>query len=316
MALEDRARLVPFCAGALAVTVACAVVLATQHALGPMIQQMLWTNQNYGTVNQMPYGSRFGGYASLFQDAGIGEKFARGIIVLVISLPAILPPIGLACAWLDRKDRPTRLLAMAGIAFVAATYPRMDVPHLTYAVPIFYVLLAQGACRLKLGGLAKAGVLSISLLAVSFLYYGISLRVNQVVLNTRVGTIRASGDDVGLIEQLDRQIPPGEPFFCFPYLPISYFLTLGENPTRYSYLQPGMMGDADELTVIAELTAHPPYRILYENITEAQILNIWPGTNPAHLKLRRMEDYLTARYRVQSTIYHNGGAFQILERRD
>jgi len=316
MAVEDRARLLPFCSGVAAVTLVCASVLAQQHALGPMIHQMLWTGQNYGNANHMIYGSRFGGYAALFRDTGTGEKLARGFIVLVLTLPAILPPIALACLWPDRMDRMTRLLAVAGIAFIASTYPRMDVPHLTYAVAGFYVLLAWAACRLEPGKWVMAGVLSVSLLATIFLWYGIAARSGQVVLETRVGKIRASGDDVALIRQLSENVPRDDAFFCFPYLPISYFLTLGENPTRYSYLQPGMMNDVDESAALTELSAHPPDRVLYQDIPASQILNIWPGTDRGRLRLRKIEDYLSARYRVHATISYNGGAFQILERRD
>ncbi len=93
-------------------------------------------------------------------------------------------------------------------------------------------------------------------------------------------------------------------------------MTLGENPTRFSYLQPGMMSDADEAAAVAELSAHPPARILYENITPAQILNIWPGTDPARLRLNRIEDYLATHYRVHANIPYNGGAFQVLELRE
>jgi len=238
------------------------------------------------------------------------------LFVLTLTLPAILPPLGLACAWPDRKDRETRLLAVAGVAFLASAYPRMDVPHLAYVAPIFYVLLAQGTSRLKIGGFAKAGALSVSLLAAIFLYYGISQRASEVVLHTRVGTIRASGDDVGLIEQITQQIPPHESLFAFPYSPMTYFLTFGENPTRYSYLQPGMMSDADESAALAELIAHPPRRIFYQNVPASEILKIWPPTDPARLRLHKIEDYLATRYQFHSFIPYHGGSFAILMPRD
>ncbi len=317
MAMEERACLLPFCAGATAVTLVCAGALAAQHALGPMIEHMLWTGRNYGAVNHMPYGSRVGGYAWLFQHAdGAGEFLTMVLFVLTLTLPAILPPLGLACAWPDRKDRTTRLLVVAGAAFIASSYPRMDVPHLAYVVPISYVLLGQGVSRLKMGGFAKAGVLSISIVAAIFQYYGISQRANEVVLHTRVGLIRASGDDVGLIRQLTEQIPPHESLFAFPYSPMTYFLTLGENPTVYSYLQPGMMNDADESAALAQLKAHPPRRIFYENVPASEILKIWPATDPARLRLHKIEDYLATSYRFQTFIPYHGGSFAILEPRD
>ncbi len=316
MVFEDRVHLVPFVAGVSLVTLACAGVLASQHALRPMIDHMLWSSRNYGAVNHMYYGSRVGGYAWLFQHASGTELFTVVLLVLTLSLPAFLPPLGLACFWPDRGDRQFRLLAAGGFAFVASTYPRMDVPHLVYAVPVFYVLLARGASRLKMQGFAKWGAVAISILAAIFLYYGISLRSSEVVLHTRVGTIRASGDDVGLIQQIGQQVAPHDSFFSFPYSPMGYFLTLGENPTRYSYLQPGMMDDADESAALEELKAHPPHRVFYEDLSAREILVIWPATDPARLKLHKIEDYLATHYRVHAAIPYHGGAFAILEPRD
>ena len=84
---DDRARLLPFCAGAIAVILLCAGVLAAQHALVPMVEHILWSGRNYGSANHMIYGSRFGGYAALFLDAGAWEKIGRAFTVPALTLP-------------------------------------------------------------------------------------------------------------------------------------------------------------------------------------------------------------------------------------
>ena len=122
--------------------------------------------------------------------------------------------------------------------------------------------------------------------AAIFLWYGISARAGQVVIKTRVGNIRASEDDARLIEQLSREVPRDK-LFLLPFFSDHLLFDPGRNPTRYSYLQPGMMSDSDESAALAELIARPPDRVLYQHITEAQILNIRPGANPARLRLSK-----------------------------
>src|SRR6185437_8862476 len=106
--------------------------------------------------------------------------------------------------------------------------------------------------------------------------YAAAQRQKETALETPAGRILASHYDANLIRTLNREIRPGEPFFSFPYFPLAYFLTRGENPTRYSYLQAGMMSDQDEAIALAELKMHPPEKVLYLNVTEKALLNIWP----------------------------------------
>ncbi|MEO5923088.1 MAG: hypothetical protein ABIR70_04605 [Bryobacteraceae bacterium] len=73
---QDRPRALWFMCGGAIVSVTAIGVLAWQHALGPMLQQMLWTGANYSQANRMLYGTRFGGYRSLFAGAE-GMEFAR-----------------------------------------------------------------------------------------------------------------------------------------------------------------------------------------------------------------------------------------------
>ena len=95
MSIERRRSLVPFVLGCLLVTSICASVLQTQHALGPMLHHMLWTSRNYGPVNYMPYGSRFGGYARFRQDVSGPQLAATSLVVFGLTIPALLPPVAL-----------------------------------------------------------------------------------------------------------------------------------------------------------------------------------------------------------------------------
>jgi hypothetical protein len=91
-------------------------------------------------------------------------------------------------------------------------------------------------------------------------------------------------------------------------------VTLSHNPTRYSYLQPGMMSDEDEATALAELQAAPPARVLYYDLSTKQILRLWPQSDPSRLRMRRMEEYLARNYRKTDQILYRGSEVQILGR--
>lgn len=313
---SERDRVFPFLLGIAAVSAVCASVLAWQHALVPMLQQMFWTGSNYGGANYMPYGSRCGGYAALFEGGSAAELPARILVVAGLTIPAILPPLALAFCGTRaaRANREVLIFAIAGLALLLAAYPRMDVPHLAYATPFFCALAAFHGFRIPSKLARPALFLTLCILAVIPMGYNVLERINMIPLHTRVGDVVAPVEDAALIRGLERVVGKDQPVFCFPYLPVYYFLTLGRNPTRFSYLQPGLMTDADERSALAELAAHPPPAVIYQNVTPQMILRIWPHTDPSRLRLRRLESYLGCAYHPGDPIHYRGGELEILER--
>ncbi len=120
-------------------------------------------------------------------------------------------------------------------------------------------------------------------------------------------------DDAAFLRDLQREVPRGSSLFVFPYLPIASFLTLSQNPTRYSYLQPGMMSDQDEAAALAELRKSPPARVLYFNLAERELLETWPASDPARLRFHGLETYLAANYHQVGCIRTSKRTFEILE---
>ena len=92
----------------------------------------------------------------------------------------------------------------------------------------------------------------------------IAAPLNYWTWDSRVGTLRTPDNGSDLWENLGRWIKPGDSLFSFPYLPSAYFFLDARNPTRYSYLQPGMMNGQDEETAVHELQANPPKWVVYE----------------------------------------------------
>jgi len=312
--VEDRARLAPYLAGCAAVSICSAGVLAIQGALLPMIGQLLWNGSHYAGANYLPYGSLFGqGYSQFFQGAAIYELPVRALVVLGIMAPVLLPPLAVLCFPWWRRTPFLRLLFAGGAALAVSTYPRMDLPHLTYAAPLFYPLTAILAASVPWPKL-RHGMFAAATLVVSvFLWNAIAQHSRETALETNVGVIRALDDDVVFVRGLQREVPRGSSLFVFPYLPIASFLTLAQNPTRYSYLQPAMMSGQDEAAAIAELRKSPPARVLYFNFDERELLGIWPASDRARLRFHDLETYLACNYHRVSSIRTPKRTFEILE---
>jgi hypothetical protein len=79
-------------------------------------------------------------------------------------------------------------------------------------------------------------------------------------------------------------------------VPVAYFLTQGANPTRYSFLQPGMMADADEDQALASLQDAPPSKVYYMDVPASAILHLFPSSDPHWLRMHRIEGWLRENY--------------------
>jgi hypothetical protein len=204
---------------------------------------------------------------------------------------------------------------VSGVALIAAAYPRLDITHLVFAAPFFYAALAPQVAAWKSSVTRVAACMSAMLVTTLFSIYTVVQHASEQAFMARAGEMRATAEEAALVRKLEQQIPKGSSLFAYPYLPITYFLTMAENPTRYSYLQPGMMTDEDEATAIAELERRPASRVLYWNLTEEAILRVWPYSDRSRLRLRRMEAFLAERYREVSRFMYQGSEYKILEMR-
>ena len=292
-------RLVPaFGAGLFACFVAGTVFLARQGALIPMIDHLFWSASNYSGANRTPYGWVLGGYANLLRAPTISQAIPRWIVVALITLPVTLPffcligwPVRL---WRDRTARDAQrlkipFLLICSVALLASTFPRPDLMHLMYVAPLFYVL---GASLLTLLLTRKSKLVAIGLIAAisgALLTATIQRRLGEQTLDTRQGRIRGPKSDIEIAAMVTSRVLPGDSLFVFPYCPVFYFLTDTRNPTRYSFLQPGMFTADDEKAAHAALTANPPRWVLYFNVTPEMYLGTWPSSDPARLRMPSIE---------------------------
>jgi hypothetical protein len=111
-----------------------------------------------------------------------------------------------------------------------------------------------------------------------------------------VGNVRVSTDQVADFERLLAAVPPGTSLFVHPYLPIAYFLTQARNPTRYAYLNPGMMTHQDEMAVLGQLQADPPEWLLYLKLSREEFLRVFPHGENLNWRYETLEAWLDRNY--------------------
>jgi len=304
-----------FLAGGALAAGAGAAYLQWNHSLLPMMQSMRWTAANYTAPNRVFYGR-------ILLDQGAG-LYSLGYILAFLraAIPAILPPAALAgWAWYLRKsgnrgDAAEILpLLAAAVALVFSALPRWTSDALlpTLALSwflcalLFYRVTAPGQRRWFCGVVLLASAGSLAAKSIAALDY--------LPRESRVGTIRAPGDESEFLAGLEHWIQPGDSLFSFPYMPSLYYFLNAPNATRYSFLQPGMMTPEDERRAIAELEASPPRWVIYENFPPAVVLSVWPGSDPALIPMTAMNTYLSEHYRPVETVTGPWARVVVMER--
>jgi 4-amino-4-deoxy-L-arabinose transferase-like glycosyltransferase len=286
------------------------IALWINGTLWAFLQQLGWLSRNYGAVNGMPYGSIIGGWSALFQGAGVWELPVRFCIVFCLALPAILPVVGLVF-WLRSRDATLLYLLLCVIALVVSTYPRSDVAHLAYVSALPYALAGILVCR-SVPARPRAWITILLATWATIFAVQAQLPGSLVPLATPVGEVRASVADAPAVRELLSRVQPRQSLFVYPYKPLLYFLTQAENPTRYSYLAPGMMTGEDAGIALAELEAHPPEWVLYLDLNPAEFERVFPSGQGFDAHFPQLESWIKANYR--STGSPSLGGYVLLRR--
>ena len=323
---EIRKLLPAFLLGMTAVSILCLGILVAEQALVPLIHHFLWTGANYSGANHVPYGWAGTGYREIGTGLGALGWTLYALLLSIVAAPAVLPIltwVGWALYFVVRRptgrrqdrlphvlrmERHVLFLIVCSVALVASTYPRWDIGHLLYVVPISYVLAAALLYRVAPATVFAAGVVAI------FAWTPAILRGRDAPMDTPAGVVRVAPEDRKLLDMVLNRVRPGESLFVFPYFATIYFLTHGVNPTHFSYLQPGLMTDDDEATALKELQARPPQWVLYEDIPPEIYLKHWPSSDPSRLRMNSIEQFLKVNYRALDKQSHRLGEFSLLQR--
>ena len=298
-----RRLVLPFAAGCAVMTAALAIILWAGGILSAFIGQMLWLSRNYSAVNVMPYGAIIGGYRDLIKGGPSLEWIIRVGIVICLALPAILPVLSAlgwsAAMWRHRRNAPEVIyLLICMAALIASAYPRQDVAHLAFIAALPYALGTALIARYlpRRAGAAVFGC--VLFIGVMFGYHSAAELLAERRIQTPVGVVRLGPEEIPEVEALLKSVHPGDTVFVHPYQPLLYFLTQARNPTRYCYLAPGMMTEADELVTLQGLEQSPPKWIMHLDIAPEEFARVFPSSDPSTLQYKSIEYWIHQKYSV------------------
>jgi hypothetical protein len=111
------------------------------------------------------------------------------------------------------------------------------------------------------------------------------------------GTLQVSRNQAPDVERLMQQVHRGDSLFVYPYMPMQYFVTQARNPTRYSYLMPGMMTRTQETEALGELEARPPEWLLYMQLSRKELVRVFPNGAGGDWRFAELESWMQQNYR-------------------
>ena len=214
------------------------------------------------------------------------------MLLAFLTLPATLPFVSALWLW-KRPSISVVVLLAVGAALILSTYPRWDLNHLTWVSAPFYALVAALIARCSF----RKPIAVIALIAAgSCVMVNIQQRLREITRITSVGRVHGKQADLDVLDAIQARVKPSDTLFVFPYRPLLYFVTGAHNPTRYSFLQPGMFSDQDESEALSELRAQPPRWVFYTYVPPEAYLRIWPGSDPRRLEMPGIEAFLKENY--------------------
>lgn len=309
-------------------------VYAIRNDLPGMIFEMvLKTHEVWG--NPFP---RIFPFFKLLQELGPHDMFER--ILFYLPLLVYLATIGVVAArlvgsGLDAINLHLLSIVSFGICAFGLVVWRAGFDNLLRTLPPFYILFCyllflvwkklRGARWFPAEGkpavaLLKKTALNVAIVFFPFLFYyemnthhgfyagsvgaviheTAPLRLNRMEVYTHPVEAKWLKDVVSQIQTYSRK---GDPIFALPLNPIFYYLTDRVNPTPYDWILPGMLDEAGQRNVVAQLEADPPKLIVFVDIPidgreERRFSNYAPI----------IFEFIAANYRLQKRI----GFFQIL----
>jgi hypothetical protein len=197
---------------------------------------------------------------------------------------------------------------------VVSTYPRADVFHLAFVAVLPYVLTATWMSW-HTPRLSAVGLMIVpGIVAMEVVMLLPSQLRNDVPLTTPIGTIRGSPAELGGMRKLLDYVRPGDTLYVHPYGPILYVLTQAHNPTRYSYMWPGLMTTDDAESALSDLKEKPPKAVMYLEVDRDEYLRVFPNAYNLNHRFPDIEDWIAREYvPVKPPVWVN--AYRLYRRR-
>jgi 4-amino-4-deoxy-L-arabinose transferase-like glycosyltransferase len=314
-----------------------AVYFISQGSFGAMLADLAWPFHHYSIANRVPYGYQNWGSETQQQLFSTGSLPIRILTALAMSpcfvavlLPLLVFPLLVYWILILRGESPSRpeapyyiLLSTALLGLLASVVAvRADVVHFIYLQPLFLVVFAwivdgRGmpigrlkSLRLILGALGLCGFF---LMGAALLLGRAGITPNLV---TRRGAVITPGQDT-VVPYVQEHVKPGETVLVYPYLPLYYYLTDTESPSRYEYFQPGMSTPEQAREIVSSLNTQQVRVVLFETEFRKKIPTSWPGTPASGVTSDLVDDYIIREYHTCADLRSPGNwHFQFMVRKD
>ena len=310
---RHRAELIAYVLGCALVPAGLLAYLAGHHALAAAFDDVIrWTAAHYAPVNIVPFG--FGG-----QNPPLKYLFPLAALLML-----------LVCARDWRTCLRDRLLwqcAAFALAGFVGCFPRPDLAHIAFAVPLAFPLLACCMARLtqrwhpawwqyRYLVVVVAGV-AIGLFAPSALNL---LHLSREALRgdivpTPRGSVAFFGQP-GAPEMLARiaVTPSGDAYFFYPIVSLLSFLTAREQVSKYDGFLPGSTQPSHYQDACISVMRHASWVVIDRRGTNSNVLKqAFPAMSDAKpQETKRFEQALDSGFELVA----QEGAFELRRRRD
>ena len=298
---------------------------AYKHALRPMLQDLLWPLQHYSVANRVRYGDQNWSDRArdlIFHSGPTGFRIVKAIAVSPGFIVPILPIIAIALLlyWsvqlrrtsTERSAHYVLLTSLLSGLLVSVVIVRADIIHFMYLAPLFYLVLVwildmRGLPSRALSKIRPyltlyvAGAFGLMGAALFFAAVGARCRIE-----TRRGTVLTREPDT-VLEYAMSHTAPGEKILVYPYLPLYYYLTATESPSKYEYFQPGMSTPEQAEEIIASLKSNRVRTVFFEPGFSDKIPHSWPGTPTSAIAQDPVADYIARNYTVCAALRSAAG---------
>ena len=273
-----RARLVSAIAGMALFPAAMILYLAATGALAAGFGDVIrFPTRRYLAIQVVPFGR-----GATWTDAASIALFP---ITFVLAGAAVaLKPLAM---WREPRFRASLALAIVGLL---GAYPRPDIDHINFTVPLACPLFALVATDLlgRLGRRARpvVGALLIGL-CLADVGYALTERTALVAGPLRaVATARGlivrseslwTDDFAALVAQVDR-VPPGDTFFFYPYSPMLPYLTGRRHVAPHDVMTPGYTTAEQFRETCMRVVSAARWLVIERMWTDARVLrNVFPA---------------------------------------
>lgn len=267
-----RARLASAVAGIALVPTAMIFYLTAWGALAEAFDDVIrYPARHYAGIQTVPFGS-FGTLADAVPVAFYPVTFVLASLVLTL---------GRVAMWREPRFRASLALAIVGLL---GAYPRPDIAHINFTVPLAGPLFALVATDLlgRLGRRARAAVgallIGLCLVAVGYALY--TKRVAVVGPLRAVPTARGlvvrrhnvwTDDFAALVAEVD-SVPPGEAFFFYPFGPMLPYLTGRRHVAALDVMTPGYTTVEEFRETCARVVHEARWVVIDRNWSDPRVL--------------------------------------------